>query len=62
MKFKFYLESIAGIDIIPMISLLFFFTFFIAVGIYVYTLNKETVFEISNLPLNDSDVNKSMSN
>ncbi len=61
MKFKFYLESIAGIDILPMISLLFFFAFFIAITIYVLTLKKEVVEEISNLPLIDSEVNKSLS-
>lgn len=61
MKFKYYLESIAGIDIIPMISLLFFLAFFIAITIYVVTLNKEVVNEISNLPFNDGDVNKSLS-
>jgi hypothetical protein len=61
MKFKFYLESIAGIDILPMISLLFFFAFFIAMTVYVVTMKKELVDEISNLPLNDSDVNKYVS-
>ncbi|MCX6148852.1 MAG: CcoQ/FixQ family Cbb3-type cytochrome c oxidase assembly chaperone [Candidatus Kapabacteria bacterium] len=61
MKFKFYLESIAGIDILPMISLLFFFAFFIAMTVYVVTMKKELVDEISNLPLNDSDVNKFVS-
>lgn len=61
MKFKFYLESIAGIDILPMISLLFFFAFFIAMTVYVVTMKKELVDEISNLPLNDNDVNKYVS-
>jgi hypothetical protein len=53
MKFINYLESISGISIFPMISLLVFFTFFILLFIRLYFMSKGTIEEISNLPLED---------
>jgi cbb3-type cytochrome oxidase subunit 3 len=54
---KQYASTIQGIDIYPTISLLIFFIFFIAVLVYVKTMNKKQVEELSNLPL-DLDLNQ----
>ena len=48
---KGHASSIEGIDIYPMISLLIFFLFFVAVLYYVKTMDKKSVAEISALPL-----------
>ena len=48
---KGHAASIEGIDIYPMISLLIFFLFFVAVLYYVKTMDKKSVSEISVLPL-----------
>lgn len=54
MKFINYLESIAGISIFPMISLMIFFLFFITLIVYVSKiLSNETVSILENVPLND---------
>jgi cbb3-type cytochrome oxidase subunit 3 len=54
--FKFirqYAESIDGINIYPMISLLIFFLFFVVLLFYVKKMDKQKVNEISRIPLND---------
>ena len=54
--FKFlkgHLESITGIEIYPMISLLIFFTFFVALFWWVLTAKKEYINTVSNLPLDE---------
>ena len=56
--FKFikqYAETIRGIDIYPIISLFIFLLFFIAVLWYVKKMDKKSVEEISNLPLDIND-------
>lgn len=53
MKFINYLESISGVSIFPMISLLVFFLFFTGLFVRVYYLNKGTIDEVSRLPLED---------
>jgi hypothetical protein len=50
---KHNLETIADVEIYPIISLSIFFTVFIAYGIYAFTCKKETINELSNLPFND---------
>lgn len=52
--FKFikqYAETIKGIEIYPIISLLIFVLFFIAVLYYVRKMDKKTVEDIKSLPL-----------
>lgn len=52
--FKFvkgYMESITGIEIYPIISLLIFFTFFVGLFWWVFTAKKEYINEVSKLPL-----------
>lgn len=56
---KHNMETIAGIEIYPVISLIIFFTFFVGLSIWVFTYKKETIEEISNIPLeNDSEIDK----
>ena len=57
MKFINYLESITGVAIYPLVSLIIFFTFFIAVGIYVVKSKKEYFDYLKNIPLNNQDKN-----
>ena len=58
--FKFikqYAETIQGIDIYPLISLFIFLLFFIGVIWYVKKMDKKSVEEMSNLPLELNDEN-----
>jgi cytochrome c oxidase cbb3-type subunit 3 len=55
MKFINYLESISGIGIFPMISLLIFFTFFILLAIKVSIMDKSYLQQMNNLPLEDDE-------
>ena len=56
--FKFvkkYAESIDGVSIYPMISLVIFFLFFVALLYYVKKMDKARVNEISRIPLDDNE-------
>ncbi|MBX3163497.1 MAG: CcoQ/FixQ family Cbb3-type cytochrome c oxidase assembly chaperone [Bacteroidetes bacterium] len=55
MKFINYLESITGVGVYPLISLMIFFLFFIAVGVYLIKGRKEYFDTLSQLPLNNSE-------
>lgn len=50
---KHNLETIAGVAIYPIVSLLIFFAFFIGLGIWVFSYKKEKIEELSNIPLKD---------
>jgi cytochrome c oxidase cbb3-type subunit IV len=52
---KQYAESVDGINIYPIISLLIFFIFFVALLYYVKKMDKETVNEISRIPLDNNE-------
>ena len=55
--FKFvkkYAESIDGVSIYPMISLVIFFLFFVVLLYYVKNMDKKRVNEISRIPLEDN--------
>ncbi|MFO0322674.1 MAG: CcoQ/FixQ family Cbb3-type cytochrome c oxidase assembly chaperone [Bacteroidota bacterium] len=52
MKFKNYLESISGIGIYPLTSLIIFVVFFALVTFYVIKGNKNHFEKLRNLPLN----------
>jgi cytochrome c oxidase cbb3-type subunit 4 len=54
---KHNMESISGIEIFPIISLLIFFTFFIGLYTWVYTYSKETINDMSQLPFEDDQKN-----
>jgi len=54
--FKFvkgHMESILGIEIYPLISLIIFFTFFVVLFLWVFTAKKEYINKVSNLPLDN---------
>ena len=48
---KNHMESITGIEIYPIISLLIFFTFFVILFWWVFTAKKDYINKVSNLPL-----------
>lgn len=52
-QIKHNMETIAGIEIFPILSLLIFFSFFVGLGLWVYSYKKETIDEISQIPLED---------
>jgi len=56
--FKFikgHLETITGIEIYPMISLLIFFTFFVVLFYWVITAKKDYITTVSNIPLDNEN-------
>jgi cbb3-type cytochrome oxidase subunit 3 len=52
---KNYMDSIDGIEVYPIISLIIFFTFFIALFWWVFTAKKEYIKKVSNLPLDNQN-------
>ncbi len=56
MKFRHYLETITGVDIYPMISLIIFFGFFTLLAIWAVKANKDYINEAKNLPLDNNDI------
>ena len=50
---KNHMESITGIEIYPMISLLIFFTFFVLLFWWVFTAKKDYIKTVSNIPLDN---------
>ncbi|NND63711.1 MAG: CcoQ/FixQ family Cbb3-type cytochrome c oxidase assembly chaperone [Flavobacteriaceae bacterium] len=49
------LENIDGVEIYPIISLLIFFIFFVALFWWVFTAKKDHIKEVSNIPLDNSN-------
>ena len=52
------METISDIEIYPVIALLIFFLFFVGLILWVFTYKKQTLNELSNLPLNDGEKNE----
>ena len=52
---KNHMESITGIEIYPMISLLIFFAFFVVLFWWVFTAKKDYITEVSNIPLDNQN-------
>jgi hypothetical protein len=50
---KHNLETIVGVEIYPIISLLIFFTFFVGLFFWVFTYKKDKIKELSELPIKD---------
>lgn len=48
---KGHMESIEGIEIYPIISLIIFFTFFALLFLWVFTAKKNYINEVSQIPL-----------
>lgn len=51
---KHHMETIAGIEIFPLISLIIFFAFFVGLFIYIARADKEQINEISRIPLDSN--------
>ncbi len=51
MKFINYLETIAGVSIYPLVSLIMFFVFFAVVTFYVIKADKHYIDRAKNIPL-----------
>ncbi len=56
---KHHLDTISGVEIYPIISLLLFFIVFVTMLIYVYKIPKNSIEEVSNLPLDNDLKNNS---
>jgi cytochrome c oxidase cbb3-type subunit III len=56
MKFKNYLETIAGVDIFPLISLVVFFVFFIVLLWYVIASDKNEMQAMKQMPLDQDEL------
>ena len=52
---KNHMESITGIEIYPLISLIIFFTFFVLLFWWVITAKKNYIQTVSNLPLDNQN-------
>ena len=52
-QIKHNMETISGIEIYPIISLLIFFLFFVGLGVWVFSYSKEKIQEMSNIPLDE---------
>jgi cbb3-type cytochrome oxidase subunit 3 len=52
---KNHMDSIAGIEIYPIISLLIFFIFFVALFWWVLTAKKDYIKTVSNIPLDNQN-------
>ncbi len=55
-QIKHNMETIVGVAIYPIISLLIFFVFFVSLGFWVYSYKRETIQEMSQIPLKDSEI------
>lgn len=45
------METIQGVEVYPIISLLLFFVFFVAMGVWVFTYDRKSLDHRSQLPL-----------
>ncbi len=54
---KQHMESIAGIEIYPLISFVIFFTFFVLMIVYLIKADKNRMKKIATLPLDDQPFN-----
>jgi cytochrome c oxidase cbb3-type subunit 4 len=53
-QIKHNMETIEGVSIYPILSLLIFFIFFVGLGLWVFSYKKEKINEMSQIPLNDN--------
>ena len=53
---KHNLETIDGVTIYPILSLLIFFVFFVGLGLWVFSYKKEKINELSQIPLRDNEI------
>ena len=50
-----HLETIPGINIYPIISFILFFVVFIVMIIHTFTIDKKTISEMKNIPLDENE-------
>lgn len=55
---KQYADQVNGIEIYPIVSLLIFTIFFVGMLMYVRQMSKESINELSNMPLDLQEENK----
>ncbi|MFV8359814.1 cbb3-type cytochrome oxidase subunit 3 [Flavobacterium sp. LS1P3] len=55
-QIKHNMETIEGVAIYPILSLLIFFVFFLGLGLWVFSYKKETINELSQIPLRDNQI------
>ena len=53
-QIKHNMETIEGVAIYPIMSLLIFFFFFVGLGLWVFSYKKERIQELSHMPLSDN--------
>lgn len=53
-QIKHNMETIAGVAMYPVTSLLIFFFFFVALAFWVFSYKKDKIEEMSQIPLNDN--------
>jgi cbb3-type cytochrome oxidase subunit 3 len=53
---KHNMETIAGVAIYPILSLLIFFVFFVGLAFWVFSYKKEKIDEMSQIPLQDNQI------
>lgn len=53
-QIKHNMETIAGVEIYPILSLLIFFFFFVGLALWVFTYKREKIDELSQIPLKDN--------
>jgi cbb3-type cytochrome oxidase subunit 3 len=58
MNFMHYLSDIDGVTIYPIISLFIFFVFFVGLFYWVYKMDKKSIDEIKNIPLDNNNPNQ----
>ena len=58
MNFIHYLSDIDGVTIYPIISLFIFFVFFVGLFYWVYKMDKKSIDEIKNIPLDNNNPNQ----
>lgn len=57
---KHNMDTISGIEIYPIISLLIFFFFFVGLYFWVFTYKKDKIIEMSNIPFSDQEINDTL--
>ena len=55
-QIKHNMETIAGVEIYPILSLLIFFTFFVSLTIWVVSYKQTKMDELSHLPLQENEI------
>ena len=55
---KKHMETMDGVEIYPIISLLIFFIFFVVLTWWVFSAKKDYIKEVSNLPLDNQNQEK----